>query len=233
MNDHKTAISRYHYNSAYIWEALPKSAIDELHENARIVKYKKGDVIYHAGGYPKSLYIITQGKVKIFQTNEKGSRQTVYIYILGEAFGYRQILCNETYPVTAMAFEDTELMVIQSEIFLSLIERSYFLTRNLLQSMSFEFSVWVNRITSFARKTVKERLALALLILNEKFKVKGKEHLPVVIQISRTDLAEYVGVPLETMVRQLRHFKEEGWIHMRGKVIIIMDYNIIFDIMGD
>ena len=72
-----------------------------------------------------------------------------------------------------------------------------------------------------------------MLILNEKFKVKGKEHLPVVIQISRTDLAEYVGVPLETMVRQLRHFKEEGWIHMRGKVIIIMDYNIIFDIMGD
>lgn len=233
MNDNNSIISRYHYNSAYIWEALPKNELEKLQTNARIIKYKKGDVIYHEGAYPKCLFIIVEGKVKIYQTSEKGIRQIVYIYMKGEAFGYRQMICNQTYPVTAMAFEDAELMVIPSEDFLSQLDRSYFLTRNILQSLSFEFSVWVNRISSFARKSVRERLALALMILHEKFSIKGKEHLPVVINISRTDLAEYVGVPLETLVRNLRYFKEENWIHINGKRIIIMDYEAVVNAMGE
>ena len=233
MNDKDSIISRYHFNSAYIWEALPKNELDELQTNARIIKYKKGDVIYHEGAYPKSLFIIVEGKVKIYQTNEKGVRQIVYIYMKGEAFGHRQLICQQTYPVTAMAFEDSEVMIIPSEDFLSLLDRSYFLTRNLLQGLSIEFSVWINRIASFARKTVRERLALALLILHEKFMQKDKEYLPVVINITRTDLAEYVGVPLETLVRNLSFFKEEGWIHLNGKRIIIMDYEAIVKAMGD
>lgn len=233
MNDNHSIISRYHYNSAYVWEALPKTELEELQTNTRIIKYKKGDVIYHEGAYPKSLFIIVEGKVKIYQTSEKGVRQIVYIYMKGEAFGYRQVICNQTYPVTAMAFEDVELMIVPSEDFLALLDRSYFLTRNLLQSLSFEFSVWVNRISSFARKSVRERLALALMILHEKFSIKGKEHLPVVINISRTDLAEYVGVPLETLVRNLRYFKEESWIHINGKRIIIMDYEAIVKAIGE
>lgn len=226
-------VSRYHYNCAYIWEELPKNDIAELENNAHILRFKKGDVIYHEGAYPASFFIIKDGKVKVFQTNDEGVRQTVYVYMKGEPFGYRQIICKEAYPVTAMAFEDSELLVIPSEVLASLIEKSYFLTRNLLQSLSHEFSVWVNRITSFARKSVRERLALALLILNEKFKIKGKEHLPVVMNVSRTDIAEYVGVPLETLVRNLRHFKEEGWIHIKGKRIIIMDYDALVKVMGD
>jgi CRP-like cAMP-binding protein len=79
----------------------------------------------------------------------------------------------------------------------------------------------VNSVMVFAHMTVRERLALTLLILSEKFKTKDKPDL-VEIVLSREDLANMVGTATETLVRLLQEFKKEEIIGINAKKISIL-----------
>jgi len=69
---------------------------------------------------------------------------------------------------------------------------------------------------------VRERLALVLLILNDKYKRKGKEHWPAAINLSRENVANYASTTIETLARMLRYLKDEKIIKTEGRKIIII-----------
>jgi CRP-like cAMP-binding protein len=91
----------------------------------------------------------------------------------------------------------------------------------MLASLSHEFGVLVNSVTVFARMSVRERLALILLLLAEKFRNRqGSANKD--IRLSRADLANMVGTATETLVRLLQEFRKEGIISTSGRSITIV-----------
>lgn len=151
-----------------------------------------------------------------------GNEQIVYIYEPGDIFGYRPMLCNEKHPVSAKAIEDSDVLFISRVRFQELLERCAELPKLLLRNLSSEFSVWINFITTFAQYSVKERLALCLLILREKYK-KTKVSSQVEIGLSRKDLASFSGTSIETLARMLTKWKAEKIIVTKGRKIIVKD----------
>jgi CRP-like cAMP-binding protein len=178
-------------------------------------------IIYRQGAYPKGVYVLKKGKIKISQFGPDGKEQIVYIYRRGELFGYRPLLCNQPHPVTATALEDCVIAFIPQKHFLSVLDDSPELVRTLLAQLSHEFMVWLNKINVLGQLPVKERIAVALLILNEKYKKAGKEHLPSVVNLSRENIARFSGTTVESLVRVLRLFKDENIISARGRQITI------------
>jgi CRP-like cAMP-binding protein len=87
--------------------------------------------------------------------------------------------------------------------------------------MSHEFGVLVNSITIFAQRTVRERLALSLLILRDKYRNEEQDGKPVELTLSRDDLAKMVGTARETLTRLLHEFKGESLIEISGRKIIL------------
>ena len=69
--------------------------------------------------------------------------------------------------------------------------------------------------------TVRERLALILLLLTAKFKKSAVTGMAEIV-LSREDMANMVGTATETLVRLLHDFKEEGIIEISAKKIIIL-----------
>jgi CRP-like cAMP-binding protein len=100
--------------------------------------------------------------------------------------------------------------------------KSTMLAKILLRNLSSEFSVWINFITTFAQYSVKERLALSLLVLAEKYK-RTKEGGLVEINLTRKDLASFSATSIETLARTLTKWKNEKLIATRGRKIIIKD----------
>lgn len=182
----------------------------------------KGKLIYKEGNFSKGAYILRKGKIKIYQTNKEGKEQLVYIYRKGEIMGYRPLLCEEPHPVSASALEDCVISFIPKKHFLHALSESPILNRRLLTNLSHEFTVWVNKISIFAQQPVKERVAISLLILNEKYRNTEKGG-PVTINLSREDIANYVGTTIETLVRILRYFKDEKIIETKGRKIVILN----------
>jgi len=162
---------------------------------------------------------LDSGKVKIYQKSHDDNQQIMNIHVRGEIIGYRPLLCDERYPVTATAIEQCKISFIPKKQFLILLQQSRGLSNTLLKYLSFEFTVWVNIISYLAQRPVKERLLLNLLILIEKYKTK--KGWPVEITLSRADLAALVGTSNETLARMITLLKDERYISTKARSIMI------------
>lgn len=215
-------ISKFHINRLPILGSLPEKELKWLREKSKQRKIRANHELFKEGSVPNMVFILKKGKVKIFQTTENGDEQIVYIYEPGDIFGYRPLLCNERHPVTARTLEESVLVCIPRSRFQELLEISPILSRILLRNLSSEFSVWINYITTFAQYSVKERLALSLLILTEKYK-KSKDSKLTEISLSRKDLASFAGTSIETVARMLTKFKNDKIIRIRKRNILVTD----------
>ena len=222
LEEYKQKIARFHFNGVSILKALPPGEVRWILDNSKEKKVKASMELFREGTFPRHAFILKKGKVKIFQTTANGDEQIVYIYEPGDMIGYRPILCNEKHPVSARALEECTVIFIARARFQELLEKSGELSHILLKNLSSEFSVWVNFVTTFAQYSVKERLALCLLILTEKYK-KSKDSTQSEINLTRKDLASFSGTSIETLARMLTKWKTAKWIVTRGRKIVVRD----------
>jgi CRP-like cAMP-binding protein len=212
-------LEKFNFTSTKVLENLSTPDRKKLEAGIQKKRIKAGKIIYREGSTPKGVFILKKGKVKIYQSGQDGRRQIIYIYSAGEMFGFRPIISNEPHPVTAAALEDCFFDYISREHFNDCLQSSSELCYSLLVALSHEFTVWVNSISVFAQYPVKSRVALALLVLKEKYKVKGKGG---DINLSRTDLASYLGTVKESVVRVLQDFKKKKLVETQGRKIKLL-----------
>ncbi len=208
------------FRNRFVLEELPEQDIALLRQKAQPEYRKRGETLFSQGGFPAGVYWLQSGKAKIYQGAADGERQTLYIYSDGDLIGHRQLIAGEPHPVTATLLEDSVVRLIPADTFRGLIQSSPFFARNVLTALAREFTVWMNRMNAFTKYPVRHRLALALLILYEQYRSSGTEQ--GVITITRTELAEVIGATLETVVRMLHTFKDEGWVLISGRSIRLL-----------
>ena len=73
-------IEKYYFNRTLILEGLPPAELQLLNDKLAYLEIKKGTILYKEGNYPNGVYFLNKGKVKVFQTNEEGKEQIIYIY---------------------------------------------------------------------------------------------------------------------------------------------------------
>lgn len=216
---------RFIFKSAPIFSSLPEN-VKEAFVNQMVIKqYKKGQNIFTEGTFPAGIYFIKKGKIKKYKTLNAGKEQIIYICSEGELLGYAAFLGEESYPDSAASLTDATLGFITKEKLLVLLSKYDELSKMLMKNLSHEFGVLVNIVATYTRKSVRERVALTLLILYEKFKNDQSGTGEVQIVLSREDFANIVGTAVETLVRLLHDFKEEKLIQTKGRMIIITDIN--------
>lgn len=225
-------LANFNLNSGFCLEELPNEEKNDLLQQGKVLKLAKKSILYSEGEPPKGIYILLKGKVKVSQLNFDGSVQILFIFGAGEIFGHRAILGNDKQPVSATALEDCEVLFVEKEQFLNLVKSSTRFSLQIMQSISHEFTVLVNRINIFAQRGIKERLALFLLILNETYKIPGQLSEEAEIMINRNDLASYIGTSVENLVRTLKMFKDSNFIRTSGKGIFINDFEALYALTG-
>lgn len=220
------------------WDFKTESVFAHLSlEDARILNtnkteqvYRKSEIIFREGAVPTGIFYVTKGKVKKYKVDKEGREHIIYVANTGELFGYHAILAEDRYPDSAAALEESQVAFIPKEDFLLALQHSEVLSRRLLKTLSHEFAVLANNLSLFTQKSVRERLALQLVILREKYKVNFQPGMPVEINMSRDDLANLVGTARENVVRMLSELKEDGILETKGRKIIIFQVRKLIDI---
>lgn len=216
-------VERFHFRSDSVFQGLPKEDMEFLESRMRDHRYKKGHTLFVEGTYPTGIFYLKKGKIKKYKTDRDGKEQIFYICNAGELLGYPALLSEEPYSDSATTLEDCVVSFITKEDFLKVLATSSILSNQLLKNLSHEFGVLINGIATLAHRSVRERLALSLLILKDKYREKGEQIKPTEINLSREDLSNHVGTAVETIVRLLHDFKEEGLIETNGRKIRILD----------
>lgn len=186
-------------------------------------KYQKGEIIFREGVVPSGIFFIHNGKVKKYKVDQMGREQIIYVANKGELIGYHAILSEERHPDSAATLETCVISFIPKEDFLSVLDKSPLFSHRLLKALSHEFTVLANNISVFAQRTAVERLAIALIVLREKFKTETPEGQKIIFDVSRNDLANMAGIAKENVIRLLKEFKLEGIIGTKGREIWVKD----------
>jgi CRP-like cAMP-binding protein len=217
------SMDNWDFKSQSILTDLPPEDLELLKKEAIEHTYKKGDTIFREGAVPTGIYYIKSGKVKKYKIDKESREQIIYVANSGELIGYHAVLAGDRYADSAATLEESIISFISRDNFLQAIERSPVLSKRLLKTLSHEFTVFANSLALFAQRSVRERLALQLVVLREKYKKDFQEGMAVEISMSREDLASIVGTARENVVRMLSEFKEEGILQTKGRKIIILD----------
>ena len=218
-------IDNWDFKSESVLKDLPASDLILLNAHKTEQVYKKGEIIFREGAFPDGIFYIKTGKIKKYKLDKDGKEQIIYVANTGELLGYHAILSEDRYPDSAGALEESKIAFIPREDFLETLNQSKVLSRRLLKTLSHEFAVLANSLTMFAQKSVKERLALQLIVIREKYKVNFHAGMPVEINMGRDDLASLVGTARENVVRVLSEFKDAGIVETKGRKIIVHDVN--------
>ena len=207
-------LSSFYFNSTPVDEVLGEAERTQLYKNSTESKHARGINIFEERTYPKGVYILKKGRVKLYQSTSAGTQQIIAIHGAGEIFGYRPVLSHERYPVSATTLEPCTIVFIPRRDFQNTLEKSAVLSNLLLKYLSHEFTVWVNIVSILARTTVKERLLLNILLLAERYREPSRW--PIKIALPKADLACLIGTSNETLARMLKVLKEEKLIISKG-----------------
>lgn len=223
-------IEKWEFKSESILSGLPEQDLQLLMAHKSEQTYRKGEIIFREDTYPSGIYYLVNGKAKKYKVDKDGREQIFYVANTGELLGFHAILSGDNYPDSAAVMEDSVIAFIPREDFLEALRQSDVLNRRLLKTLSHEFIVLTNSLTMFAQRSVRERLALQLIVVREKYKVDFQPGMPVEINMSRDDLASLVGTARENVVRILSEFKEEGLVETKGRKIIVRDVKSLIKI---
>ena len=223
-------IEKWDFKTESILAALSPEDFDLLTMNQTEQVYRKGEIIFREGAYPSGIYYMTSGKAKKYKIDGEGKEQIIYVANTGELIGYHAILSEDRYPDSAAALEESSITFIPKDDFLMVLQQSDTLSKRLLKTLSHEFAVLINGLTLFGQRSVRERLALQLVVLREKYKIDFQPGMPVVINMSRDDLAGMVGTVRENVVRILTEFKQEEILITKGRKIIILNVGRLVEI---
>jgi len=223
-------IDKWDFKTKSILSDLPAPEYELLMANKTEKLYKKGETIFWEGTFPSGIFYIIDGKAKKYKLDKDGREQIFYVANTGELLGYHAILSEDRYPDSAAVLEESKIAFIPKTDFLDTLRQSEILNRRLLKNLSHEFAVLANSLSMFAQKSVRQRLALQLIVLREKYKKNFSEGMSVEINMSRDDLANLVGTARENVIRLLSEFKEETILETKGRKIIVHNVQKLIEI---
>lgn len=223
-------IENWNFKTESILGDLPPEEYELLIKNNTEQAFKKGEVVFREGYHPTGIFYILNGKVKKYKVDRDGREQIIYVANSGELVGYHAVLAEDRYPDSASTLEESTITFIPKEDFLMVLQQSSVLNNRLLKTLSHEFSVLANSLTLFAQRSVRERLALQLIVMREKYKKNFEPGDPIEINMSRDDLASLVGTARENVVRVLTEFKEGQILETKGRKIIVLDVRKLISI---
>jgi len=182
---------------------------------------KKGETIFEENEHLDGVFCIKDGICKVSKMSANGRNQILNLVTKGSLLGERSLISNEVSNLKAVALEDMEVCFVpKSEIMLDLQKNSNF-SMSILKGMAGNLKQADNLIVDMAQKTVKQRLAEALLYLHRNFNFTDDEFIDV--NLSREDFADIIGAATESTIRLLSDFKKKGLILIKSKRIGILN----------
>lgn len=185
-----------------------------------------GDYLFRAGDDFHNIYALRSGSVKLVLVDENGNDQILGFYFPGEILGLDAIdkkrhLCSaialETCSYCAFPFQNL------TEVCHSIPE----LQNQMFRLMSRELTHENELLLTIGKKNAEERLATFLITLSSRFQRLGYSSKHIKLSMSRQEIANYLGLTIETVSRIMSRFQREELIQLNRKQVNIGNLEIL------
>ncbi len=178
--------------------------------------------VFQEGTPVFGIYFIQEGKVKIVSSNFEGKAQIVRLANKGHLLGHRGF-GNETYPIGAIAMDDTRVCFIDNNTLYDAFKANFDLTYAILMFYSKELRKSEIRTKYFAQMKVDEKVIFALVYIIETFGLDSpKKYINAIL--SRKEIANIAGTNSDQVSRTIASLKKQNYINTVGNKIFVEDY---------
>lgn len=215
---------------------LPQSINgNELDKLDNIIERKKplkrNEYLFQVGSPFDSIYVVRSGSLKTYSPTIDGQEQVTGFHLPGELLGLDAIGSGQ-HPCVAKALETTSVCEIPFESLEELTQSMPTLQHQLLRLMSKEIFDDQELMLLLGKKTAEARLSAFLLSISLRFKQRGFSSTEFYLSMSRNDIANYLGLAVETVSRMFTRFQEDGIINAERKHIVINDWDTLQQLAG-
>lgn len=186
--------------------------------------YQKGEVVMRAGDPFDRLFIVNSGSLKAVTYSEDGKEQILYILNEGDSLGELSLLKKVTSPYDLIALRESFICTIPKNRFDDFIRENPQIVFAIMESAHEKITSLEKLVEAIASKDADVRLRF---LLHRLMKQAGKETpkgILIDLQLTREDMANFVGVTRETISRKLTGLAEAGKLQIvENKQLLITD----------
>jgi len=182
-------------------------------------KYHRGGEIFGEAEPAEFIYQVIEGAVRSYKLLSDGRRQINAFHLIGDIFGLEN---GETHRFTAEAIVDTTVRLTKRASLAHIAEKDTTVARDLLNMTAINLQHAENHMLLLGRKTSLERVAAFLLEMDRRLTAASIMALPM----CRRDIADYLGLTLETVSRALSTLHDKGILGFLGQTqrqIVLLD----------
>jgi len=200
---------------------LPEEKLKIFSEISREKEFKDKETIFLQQENAKNLYNITKGNIKIYRLLSDGRIQIIGFLYPGDFFGSYK---KEKYNYSAEAIGEVRVCVFNQESLDNYLEKNMNLAKELLHMTSHELTLAQDRMGVLGKMNASERVAKFILNISQQRARIGWQNNPVSLPMTRQDIADYLGLTLETVSREITRFKTTNLIKLiSSKQLFIVD----------
>lgn len=209
-----------------LFRDLALEDLKALEGEARARRLRRGEVLFLEGEPVRSLFVVERGLIKVYKLDPEGRKQVV-LHLEGPGRVLAEValfLDRPTYPASAEALEDTQVLAIPKERFFQLVEARPPLARALIRYLARRQGQLLHLLDRLVFHEVRERLCEFLL---EKLSQEGQGfHLP-----TNPELAALLGTVPEAVSRNLGQLYRQGLIQLKGRRVEIPNPQALTDLI--
>jgi len=206
-------------NSAKCFKKLIPSELEFISQNKAQILYRKGENICKQGAFASYVLYISDGLVRLYLESPNNKNINLKILKTSEFIGLSSIYGDNIYNYSTVALKDSTICLIEKDSFRKLLTNNGGFASEIIKWYCENEKHLFNKIQSLGNKQMHGRLAGTLLYLND----DSFAHLNLFSTLSRKDIADFSCISLESTVRLLTEWKNEGIISIDGKIIDILD----------
>ncbi|MTI63008.1 fumarate/nitrate reduction transcriptional regulator Fnr [Methylophaga sp.] len=208
---------------------------NDLAQLDKIIKrsqgFTRGEALFASDTPFKSIFVVRSGSFKTTVQASDGREQVTGFYFPGEFIGMDAIY-EQAYKSTAKALESSSVCELPFEKLQEFGTTMPQLQVQMMSRLSKELSGDKTLMFLLGKKTAEEKLATFLLSLSRRFQDRGFSAREFQLTMSRGDIANHLGLAVETVSRLFTRFQDEGLISIQSKAISLLDSDKLKQLCG-
>lgn len=191
----------------------------------------KDQLLYDAGESFRGIFAVKSGAFKTLMPLSDGTVQVIDFFIPGELIGLEAIN-RDNYQYQVVASENSSVCEMDLHVIQQLENKFTDFQASLIQALSNKVRLDQQQTLLITAKNAEQRLAIFLRSLSQRYQMHGLPDDQFKLPIIRKDIANYLGIAAETVIRIFKTFETQGLISTQGRNIKILKLSELNKLAG-
>lgn len=194
--------------------------------------YRRGEMVFHVGSSSNEVYILLNGRVKVFELSKEGKEVILWFCFPGELFGLSEVFQCSGREVNAQACSHVEVLTIKKTEFERFLKQHSHLAMHVIELLGYRLRELSDVLLNIASDDVASRVIKLLTRLCSRYGKLVDNNILLDIALTHQEMADMIGTSRQTVTTVLSTLRKKGVLKMQQRSIYLQDIPWIERVAG-